>query len=352
MRVCTVVGARPQFVKAAAVSPALKEAGIHEVMVHTGQHYDTALSQVFFDELGVPSPDINLSVGSASHARQTGQIMERLETFIGQEDPFDAVLLYGDTNSTLAGALVAAKLLIPIAHVEAGIRSFNRTMPEEVNRVVTDCLSTWLLAPTPTAVDNLRAEGLATGTSLVGDVMLDATRMFAKRARAKFPLETITRHKRRSYALSTVHRPSNTDSKVNLQAVFTAFGRLPWPIILPLHPRTESKMKGIKVPDNVEIIEPVSYMAMLTLIENARCLLTDSGGIQKEAYWMQVPCVTLRIDTEWPETFKHGWNTCVGADPDAIEKAAIQSPTGPQAPLGEAPHGTASSTIAETLLRS
>ena len=350
MRICTVVGARPQFVKAAAVSPALKSAGVREVLVHTGQHYDRGLSQVFFDELGVPSPDVNLSVGSASHARQTGQIMERLETFIQQKGPFDAVLLYGDTNSTLAGALVAAKLHIPIAHVEAGIRSFNRTMPEEVNRVVTDCLSQWLFAPTQTAVDNLRAEGLRRGTSLVGDVMLDATRMFVRRARNRFPLSSITRHAPGNYALSTVHRPSNTDTQASLQAIFAAFGCLPWPIILPLHPRTRAKMQGIQVPGNVEIIEPVSYMTMLVLIENACQLLTDSGGIQKEAYWLKTSCVTLRTDTEWPETCKHGWNTCVGADPDAIVTAATTPPTGPQLPLGEAPSGTASSTIAEALL--
>ena len=345
------MGARPQFVKAAAVSPALNAAGIQETLVHTGQHYDASLSQVFFDELGVPSPDINLSVGSASHARQTGQIMERLEGFILKDGPFDAVLLYGDTNSTLAGALVAAKLHIPIAHIEAGIRSFNRTMPEEVNRVVTDCLSNWLFAPTETAVENLNVEGLGAGTMLVGDVMLDATRMFVKRARERFPLNSITKHAAGEYALATVHRPSNTDTKECLQAIFTAFGRLSWPILLPLHPRTRAKMQGISVPENVEIMEPVSYMTMLVLLDHARCMLTDSGGLQKEAYWLNVPCVTLRIDTEWPETFENGWNTCVGSDEDAIVQAANSRPTGPQRPLGEAPSGTASNTIAQALVR-
>ncbi len=349
MRICTVVGARPQFVKAAAVSPALDAAGIEEILVHTGQHYDTSLSQVFFDELGVPSPSVNLSVGSGSHAVQTGRIMKRLEDYILGSRPFDAVLLYGDTNSTLAGALVAAKFCLPIAHVEAGIRSFNRTMPEEVNRVVTDCLSKWLLAPTQTAVNNLNAEGLSNGTTLVGDVMLDATRMFAERARERFPLSLLTAHASKGYALSTVHRPSNTDVKEHLGAIFSAFGRLPWPIILPLHPRTKARMEGIRIPSNVEIIDPVSYLSMLTLIDNATCVLTDSGGLQKEAYWLNVPCVTLRIDTEWPETFEHGWNTCVGADEEAIINAALATPSGPQVALGEPPSGTASRMIAQVL---
>ena len=349
MRICTVVGARPQFVKAAAVSPALESAEIEEFLVHTGQHYDAGLSQVFFDELGVPTPTVNLSVGSASHARQTGRIMKRLEDYVLGAKPFDAVLLYGDTNSTLAGALVAAKLHLPIAHVEAGIRSFNRTMPEEVNRVVTDCLSTWLLAPTQTAVNNLEAEGLSGGTTLVGDVMLDATRMFAERARERFPLRQLTRHAPREYALSTVHRPSNTDIKAHLHSIFSAFGRLPWPIILPVHPRTKSRMDGIRIPSNVEIIEPVSYLSMLRLIDNAACVLTDSGGLQKEAYWLNVPCVTLRIDTEWPETFECGWNKCVGAHEDAIVDAALSAPTGPQVALGEPPTGTASGMIAQVL---
>lgn len=352
MRICTVVGARPQFVKAAAVSPALIAAGIQEVLVHTGQHYDAGLSQVFFDELGIPNPAKNLTVGSGSHAKQTGAIMERLEAFIQGEPDFDAVLLYGDTNSTLAGALVAAKLHIPIAHVEAGIRSFNRTMPEEVNRVVADCLSRWLFAPTQTAVDNLAAEGLCSGTELVGDVMLDATRMFSARARERFPLDKLTRHSSGTYALATVHRPSNTDIPGCLESIFAAFGRLSWPILLPMHPRTKNRMGTVRVPDNVEILEPVSYLAMLSLINNARCILTDSGGLQKEAYWLNVPCVTLRIDTEWPETFEHGWNTCVGADEAAIVQAAMTPPTGPQRPLGEAPDGnTASETIAKALLR-
>ena len=352
MRICTVVGARPQFVKAAAVSPALRAAGIGEVLVHTGQHYDAALSQIFFDELNIPSPNANLAVGSGSHAHQTGRIMERLETFINESGPFDAVLLYGDTNSTAAGALVAAKACIPVAHVEAGIRSFNRTMPEEVNRVITDCLSRWLFAPTRVAMDNLNAEGLGHHAELVGDVMLDATRMFSRRAAERFPLHEVTAYAPQSYALATIHRPSNTDVPGCLESIFSAFRQLPWPVILPLHPRTQTRMDGITVPANVHIIKPVSYLAMLTLIGNAKRILTDSGGLQKEAYWLEVPCVTLRIDTEWPQTFEHGWNTCVGADKEAIVRSALAEPTGPQRPLGEAPDGkTASETIAAALVR-
>ena len=271
MRICTVVGARPQFVKAAAVSPALKAAGIQETLVHTGQHYDANLSSVFFDELGIPSPHINLEVGSGTHARQTGAMMARLESFLDESPSFDAILLYGDTNSTLAGALVAAKVHLPIAHVEAGLRSFNRTMPEEVNRVVTDCLSHWLFAPTQGAVDNLAAEGLSRGTSLVGDVMLDATRMFAARARERFPLAKLSGLAPGSYALATVHRPSNTDFPECLARIFAAFGQLEWPVLLPLHPRTKARMGGIRVPPNVRILEPVSYLTMLTLVEHALC---------------------------------------------------------------------------------
>jgi len=317
--------------------------------VHTGQHYDTGLSQIFFDELRIPTPRINLEAGSGSHGRQTGLIMERLEKFIQDCPPFDAMLLYGDTNSTLAGALVAAKMNIPIAHIEAGLRSFNRSMPEEVNRVVTDHLSQWLFAPTHTAVNNLAAEGLSQGVALVGDVMLDATRMFAARSEKYYPLHTLTSHASGAYALATVHRPSNADHKDNLQGILDAFGRLRWPILWPLHPRTKDHMKGLWVPENVEVWSPVSYLSILTLVQNARRVLTDSGGLQKEAYWLGVPCVTLREDTEWVETLANGWNYCVGANTDDIVEAALASPTGLQQPFGKSPEGTASQCIARAL---
>ncbi|MDE2770250.1 MAG: UDP-N-acetylglucosamine 2-epimerase (non-hydrolyzing) [Bacteroidota bacterium] len=351
MHVCTLVGARPQFVKAAAVSPALKEAGIKETLIHSGQHYDTLLSQVFFEELGVPAPVSNLEAGSGSHAKQTGDIMVRLERFIEETGPYDAVIVYGDTNTTLAGALVAAKGNIPLAHVEAGIRSFNWLMPEEINRILTDRVSKWLFAPTEIAVENLNREGLSAQTILVGDVMLDATHMFAERARERWPLESMTHHPPKGYFLATVHRPSNTDIRDNLQNIFNAFGKLPLPIILPLHPRTRAALKDIAVPDNVEIRDPVSYLAMLTLTSNAHRVLTDSGGLQKEAYWFGVSCVILREETEYPETFENNWSVCAGADHASIVNAAMGKPTGPQCRLGEGPEGRANMMIARSLLR-
>ena len=349
MHVCTLVGARPQFVKAAAVSPALKEIGIKETLIHSGQHYDELLSQIFFDELGVPPPVSNLEVGSSSHAVQTGKIMVRLEQFIKETGPYDAVIVYGDTNTTLAGALVAAKGNIPLAHVEAGVRSFNWLMPEEINRILTDRVSKWLFAPTETAVANLKLEGLGESTVLVGDVMLDATHMFAGRAKNKCPLESITHHSPGDYFLATVHRPSNTDIKENLQSIFSAFGQLPLPVILPLHPRTKAVLDQIAVPDNVEITPPVSYLTMLTLTSNAHRVLTDSGGLQKEAFWLDVPCIILREETEYPETLENNWSVCTGADQESIISAAMGKPTGPQCRLGEGPEGRAATMIARSL---
>ena len=352
MRVCTVVGARPQFVKAASLGPALEAEGFEEILVHTGQHYDYDMSQIFFNDLGITAPKVNLEVGSGPHARQTGTIMERLENFLMEEPPFDIMLLYGDTNSTLAGALVASKMNVPIAHVEAGLRSFNRAMPEEVNRIVTDHLSRWLFAPSKAAVSNLANEGLSKATFFVGDVMLDATRIFGKSAHHRYPLETLTSHPSDSFALATVHRPSNTDIPANLQKILEAFGRLPWPVMMPLHPRTKQRISGLKVPTNVEIRPPEGYLSMLTLIQNARRMLTDSGGLQKEAYWLGCPCVTLREETEWLETLENQWNFCAGNNTDAIVEAALSSPSGPQMPFGKSPEGSPSETIARILKNS
>ncbi|MCY4158613.1 MAG: UDP-N-acetylglucosamine 2-epimerase (non-hydrolyzing) [Bacteroidetes bacterium] len=349
MHVCTLVGARPQFIKAAAVSPALKEAGIKETLVHSGQHYDKLLSQVFFDELGVPAPVVNLETGSGSHATQTGYIMVRLEKFINETGPYDAVIVYGDTNTTLAGALVAAKGNIPLAHVESGMRSFNQLMPEEINRIVTDRLSKWLFAPTEIATQNLKQEGLEENTILVGDVMLDATHMFVERAQELYPLESVTRHHPREYFLSTIHRPSNTDNEENLRGIFDAFGQLPLPVVLPLHPRTKAVLTGITIPDNVEVTRPASYLEMLTLTLNANRVITDSGGLQKEAYWFGVPCIILREETEYPEMFKNNWSICTGANEQSIVSATIVKPSGPQCRLGEGPEGYASAMIARSL---
>ena len=350
MHVCTLVGARPQFVKAAAVSPALYESGIKETLVHSGQHYDKLLSQVFFDELGVPSPTANLESGSGSHATQTGDIMVRFEQFLQETGPYGAVIVYGDTNTTLAGAIVAAKANIPLAHVEAGIRSFNWLMPEEINRILTDRVSRWLFAPTNIAVSNLENEGLKKNTILVGDVMLDATKMFIERAKKLYPLGSIIQYSSGEYYLSTVHRPSNTDDIGNLQSIFNAFGQLPLPVILPLHPRTQAVLSGITIPNNVEIMDPVSYLVMLILTLNANRVLTDSGGLQKEAYWFGVPCTILREETEYPETFENSWSVCTGADQDSIVQATMSQPSGPQCQMGLGSDGSASSMIARALL--
>lgn len=326
MQILTIVGARPQFVKAAVVSRALREAGVQERMIHTGQHYDHEMSRVFFDELGIPEPEVDLGVGSGTHAQQTGQMMIGLEEVVLRGRRPDWVLVYGDTNSTLAGALVAAKLHLPVAHVEAGLRSFNRRMPEEINRVVTDQLSTLCFCPTPTAVENLQKEGLTRGVHLTGDVMLDATRAHADRAAARVPLSSVTTHEPGSYFLATVHRAENTDAPERLFEIFRGFAALDGPVLLPLHPRTRARLASVDVPPNVELLPPVSYLTMLTLTRHARFVLTDSGGLQKEAVWLGVPCITLRDETEWIETQEGGWNQVVGANARCIADAVQNRP--------------------------
>jgi len=339
MHVCTLIGARPQFVKAAALSPKLRESGIEETIVHSGQHYDSLLSQVFFDELGIPVPKINLEVGSSSHAQQTADIMVRLGQFIKETGPYHAMIVYGDTNTTLAGALVAAKDKIPLAHIEAGMRSYNWMMPEEINRIVTDRISQWLFAPTETAVENLKREGLHDHTLFVGDVMYDATQMFIQRAREQVPLESLTHHHPKKYFLATVHRAINTDSRENLQNIIDAFGQLSLPVIFPIHPRTKMALGGMKISENIEITNPVSYLAMLTLTSNAHQILTDSGGLQKEAYWMGIPCVILREETEYPEICQNNWAVCAGADQKSIVSATTINPTGSKSKFGQGPNG-------------
>lgn len=329
MRIVTIVGARPQFIKAAVVSHALHKAGLEEVLLHTGQHYDPQMSQVFFDELGIPEPAANLEIGSGPHGAQTGEMMRALERYLLDHPRPDWVLVYGDTNSTMAGALVAAKLHLPLAHVEAGLRSFNRRMPEEINRVVTDHVSNLLFCPTDTAVENLRREGIVQGVEKTGDVMLDATRFYADRAAVQAPLSRLTPHAPRTYHLATVHRAENTDDPVRLRRIFEAFARLEAPVLLPLHPRTRHRLADGVVPANVELRPPASYLEMLTLTRHARRVLTDSGGLQKEAVWLGTPCLTLRDETEWVETQEGGWNQVVGTDPERIVAAARQVPTAP-----------------------
>jgi UDP-GlcNAc3NAcA epimerase len=324
MKVLSIVGARPQFIKAAAVSRALRVAH-EEVLVHTGQHYDDAMSEVFFRELGIPAPDVNLGVGSGSHAEQTAQMLVPLERIVVDERP-DVVLVYGDTNTTLAGGLVAAKLNVPLAHVEAGLRSFERTMPEEVNRVVVDHLSSVLLCPTPAAVENLAREGIARGVELVGDVMLDTARRFAEAWPAE-PVLAALGVEAGGYYLATVHRAANADSPERLAAIVGAFGGLDRPVVWPVHPRTAKNLEafGLAGPmaeaGNIRMVAPLSYRETSALLRSAAALLTDSGGMQKEAYFFSVPCVTLREETEWVETVGSGWNRLVGTDAKAIADA-------------------------------
>lgn len=322
MKIATVVGARPQFVKAAPVSAVLRKTH-DEYLIHTGQHYDRNMSQIFFDELGIPRPDINLELGSASHAEQTGKMMIGIEKILLDIKP-DLLLVYGDTNSTLAGAIAATKLCIPVAHIEAGLRSFNRKMPEEVNRVLTDKISGLLFCPTDTAVKNLAAEGVTAGVYQVGDVMYDAALQFGKIAEEKSKILDELKLQPKEFILATAHRPSSTDRKENLQSIIEAFTESGKKIVFPMHPRTRGFLEKHNLMEKVEScpsilnIAPVSYLDMLVLEKNAAKILTDSGGVQKEAYFYQVPCVTMREDTEWVETVDDGWNILVGTDKDNI----------------------------------
>lgn len=326
MRVVTVVGARPQFIKMVPVSRELEKAGIREVIVHTGQHYDYEMNRVFFEQLNIREPDYNLGVGSGSHGYQTGEMLKRIEEVLLREEP-DLVLVYGDTNSTLAGALAAVKLHIKVAHVEAGLRSFDKRMPEEVNRVLTDHISDHLFAPTETAVRNLHNEGIREGVYLTGDVMLDALLYNIKIAERGSRILVELRLKPGEYYLATVHRAENTDNRKNLRSIIEAFIESGELIVFPAHPRTVTALKKYNLyeklerAENVRLIKPVGYLDMLVLEKNARKILTDSGGVQKEAYFLRVPCITLRNKTEWVETVEDGWNVLVGADKEKILRA-------------------------------
>lgn len=313
MRVVTVVGARPQFVKAAIVSKALHKNGISEVLVHTGQHFDSNMSNVFFDELEIPKPDYNLGIGGGSHGENTGRMIEAIEKVLLHVRP-DWVLVYGDTDSTLAGGIAAVKLNIPIAHVEAGLRSFNRRMPEEVNRVLVDHVASLLFAPTDLAIENLLNEGVdATSIKVVGDVMYDAALFYGSKAETLSDVLERTGVKAGSYVLSTIHRAENTDDPRRLSEILNGFGQFNGDIVFPLHPRTRSRLASfnIEVPQNIHLIDPVGYLDMLKLEKNACLVATDSGGVQKEAFFFRVPCVTLRGETEWTELVDAGWNRLV-----------------------------------------
>jgi UDP-N-acetylglucosamine 2-epimerase len=360
MKVVTIVGARPQFIKAAAVSRAIKifnrncpysGDAVREILVHTGQHYDYLMDKVFFEELRIPKPHYHLGVGSGSHARQTGLMLERIEAVLEKEKP-EIVVVYGDTNSTLAGALAAAKLKIPVAHVEAGLRSYNRAMPEEINRLLTDHLSDLLFCPTVQSVRNLLKEGIKDGrkdiVKRVGDVMYDSILFYSHLAEQRSTilkdLDLLSNTPNSeletpNYYLVTLHRAENTDDPKRLKSILKALKELgkDIPVIFPLHPRTRKMMEIYHLlgeAKGVKLIKPVSYLDMLKLEKNAKAILTDSGGIQKEAYWFRVPCFTLRKETEWVETIESGWNVLVGTETAKIVKEVKKRTGGRWPPKG------------------
>jgi UDP-GlcNAc3NAcA epimerase len=314
MKIVSVVGARPEFIQAMPVSRAIGVSH-QEILVHTGQHYDYKMSQQFFDELEIPVPHYNLGAGSASQARQTAEIMVSMEEVLLKEKP-DYVIVRGDTNSTLSAALVASKLGIPYAHIEAGERSFNRRMPEEVNRLVVDSLAGQHFCVSQAAVRHLKTEGISSSVFQVGDVMLDALFLARPLARAKSNILQRLKLQPGKYSLATIHRPANTDDPVRLSTILSSLNQTGEIIVLPMHPRTYKVLESldIRLNDALQIIDPVGYFDMLTLEENARLIATDSGGVQREAYYMGIPCLTLRDETEWVGTVETGWNKLVGAD--------------------------------------
>jgi UDP-GlcNAc3NAcA epimerase len=352
MKVLTVVGARPQFIKASVLCRALQNAGLSNDLVHTGQHYDRVMSAIFFQELGIAEPFVDLEVGSASHGAQTAAALERLEGVMVRQQP-DRVLVLGDTNSTLAGALAAAKLHIPVDHVEAGLRSFNRGMPEEVNRIVADDLSELLFAPTETAARNLIAEGKDSGlVRLVGDVMHDAALIFGPMAERRSEIVGRLKCRPGEFVLCTVHRAENTDDPTRLKVLLQGLSLVAEtiPVVLPLHPRTRARAMGLDT-GSVVIIDPVGYLDMLMLERAAAVIATDSGGVQKEAFFHAVPCVTLRTETEWVELVDLGWNTILPpATPEAVSDGILRA-IGTEGRRGEPfGDGHAAERVAEVLV--
>lgn len=330
VKVVTVIGARPQFIKAAAVSPLLRQVAT-EVIVHTGQHYDFNMSDVFFEELGLPKPDYGLGIGSGSHGFQTGRMLEAVEEVLTAEKP-DWVLVYGDTNSTLAGALAAVKLHIPVAHVEAGLRAFNRRMPEEINRVLTDHASDLLFPPTTAAMENLAREGLSNRAMLVGDVMADI--LFRVQSEVKGAQDLLEQWgvQPGKYTLLTLHRPANVDNPDRLRRILLALSGLDEPVLFPVHPRTRERIREYGLGQKVEArpfvcVIPFGYREMLVAEANARVIVTDSGGVQKEAYLLCIPCITLRRETEWVETVTSGWNVLLGGTverlPEEVKRVTV-----------------------------
>jgi UDP-GlcNAc3NAcA epimerase len=321
LKIVSVVGARPEFIQSAPVSRELRRKH-QEILVHTGQHYDYLMSQAFFDDLGIPAPDYNLEVGSGSHGYQTGQMLMRIEGVLLREKP-DLVIVRGDTNSTLAGALAAAKLHIPVAHIEAGERSFDRRMPEEINRLLADRLADIHFCVCRASVQHLAAEGITARVYQVGDVMFDATWQSLAVARCRSDIQQRLELTPHTYILVTVHRAANTDDPKRLVEIVEALNNINEQIVFPVHPRTQKALArlGAEFAPHVQVIEPVGYFDMLMLEEGARLIMTDSGGVQREAYFLGIPCLTLRHETEWMETVEAGWNRLVGTDPSTVVDA-------------------------------
>lgn len=350
IKILTIVGARPQFIKAAAVSRVVRDQfadRVQEILLHTGQHFDENMSKVFFEELDIPEPKYNLEISGGQHGAMTGRMLEAIENVLLAERP-DWVLIYGDTNSTLAGALAAVKLHIPVAHVEAGLRSFNMRMPEEINRIVSDRVSTLLFCPTDVAVRNLAAEGIAKGVSNVGDVMFDVALHYRDRARQQSKALASLGLSKGGFVLATCHRAENTDDPVRLSEIVRGLAGVSakLPVVLPLHPRTRKLLSERGLLDQlacVRLVDPLPFLDMVALEQAAKVLLTDSGGVQKEAFFYGVPCVTMRDETEWTETVESGWNTLVGAKEERIIDAVIGARAGL---MGVEPYGKGNASAA------
>ncbi len=330
--IITVVGTRPELTKIPLLLESFAKIA-HSKLIHTGQHYDYKMDKIFFDELAIPKPDYYLGIGSASQAKQTGRLLEKIEEILLKEKPA-LVVVYGDTNSTLAGALVAAKLNIPVAHIEAGMRSYNRQMPEEINRIITDHISSLLFCPTLESVKNLKKEGINKNVYWTGDLTADIIKKFKPKSEDSAKLKIIKKYglKSKSYLLATVHRVENTDRRENLENILKAFNEIGRPMVFPVHPRTKKFLlqyrldKIISKNPKIRLTEPLGFFEMIALEANASLILTDSGGVQKEAYLLRIPCVTLRDETEWTEAVKSGWNKLAGADPKKIVALAKNFP--------------------------
>lgn len=358
LKVMTIVGARPQFIKAAMVSRAIidhnscgKSVHIDEQIIHTGQHFDANMSDIFFEQMGIPQPVVNLHAGTGLHGEMTGRMLAQLESEVIARKP-DYMLVYGDTNSTLAGALAASKLHVPVAHVEAGLRSFNKKMPEEINRILTDHVSSLLLCPTTAAMDHLKRENIVSGVHHVGDVMYDAALVFGQIAEDRSSVLADHDLHTKEYYLTTLHRAENTDDAIRLRSILEALGQLTTdcPVVLPLHPRTAKSIKSFdleKMLLPLTILPPVSFLDMVMLEKHARCILTDSGGVQKEACFHGVPCATMRDETEWVETVQAGWNMIVGADSNSIVQSVRNCHSG--SPVAEYGSGDAAACIANII---